>query len=542
MPKITLLFAVILSSTGIFAQADLILHNGKIFTADTAKPWAEAVAIQDKVIVAVGKTEEIMKWKSESTKLVDLKGHTVVPGFNDAHCHIGPGQGSYSITMSQDIVAPTPWPLVRDSIVSSLNGLAKGTWILVSVNAELFEDRTVRRKRIDSIAPNHPVILQANTGHGALMNSRAIQLLGITENTRLVGGVYEKDNEGKLTGLCSEYAGYNVTSKINKNLAYESIIQELDNTYQGMIELGLTSMQNMTTSLLPGEHLNIYMKHGYPVRVRLIPFLMTDEGGPMYKEWVPMLDMMYNMNSIRGLKIILDGTPIERLAAVRKPYADKPGYYGHINFDKVELKKFLQAGIEYKQQSMVHAVGDSAIQFLFNTMLEMQPATFWKKRRLRIEHGDMLSPDQYETAKALGVILVINPLHFGLPAVANARYGNDRMKSFQATKSILKYGIPVAIGSDGPPDPYLNMMLSLLNPDNPSEALNIEQTVTAYTMGSAYAEFMENRKGSISNGKFADMVVISDDIFTIAPNDMMKAHTIMTIIDGKIVFDRKELN
>jgi predicted amidohydrolase YtcJ len=542
MYRITLFIAVIFSGTTLFAQADLILHNGRIFTADTTMRWAEAVAIQGKVIVAVGKSEDIMKWKADSTKMIDLKGKTVVPGFNDAHCHVGPERGFRTIMFAQDMVSPTPWPVVKDSIAANVKALPRGSWIFAVVNPELFEDLSIRRKRIDSIAPNHPVILRGNTGHGAIMNSRAMQLLGITENTRTAGGEYEKDNDGKLSGYVTEYAGYYAEQRINKALTFASIITELDNTYAGLASLGLTSVQNMTTSLVADDHLSVYMRHAYPVRVRLVPFLMSDENGLIYDEWIPMLDMLYRMNAIRGLKIVLDGTPVERFAAVRKPYSDKPGYYGRINFSKAELKKFLQTGIDYKQQSMVHAVGDSAIQFLFNTMLEMQPASFWKKRRLRIEHGDLLSPDQYATAKALGVILVINPLHFGLPPVMNARYAGDRMKYLQATRSILQYGIPVAIGSDGPPDPYLNIMLSVLNPDNPAEALNMEQTIMAYTMGSAYAEFLENRKGSISNGKFADMTVVSDDIFTMAPPDLIKAHTIMTIIDGRIVFDKKELN
>ncbi len=530
------------SPPSVFAQANLILHNGKIFTADTAKPWAEAVAIEGKVIVAVGKAEEVMKWKSDGTQVVDLKGKTVLPGFNDAHAHIGPQKGYYSIMFSQDISSPTPWQQVKDSIIAYARLYPKGSWILASVNADLFEDGSVRRRNLDSIAPNHQVILGANTGHGALMNSRAMQLLGVNENTRVIGGDYEKGPDGKLSGFCIEYAGYNIEQKINKTLTFENIINELDKTYGGMAALGVTSVQNMTTSLLADDHLSVYMRHGYPVRVRLVPFLMSNDKGLMYEEWVPMLDMLYGMNSVRGLKIVLDGTPVERLAALRKPYNDKPGNYGKINFNKAELKKFLQAGIDYKQQCMVHAVGDSTIQFLFNTMLEMQPATFWKKRRLRIEHADLLSPDQYATAKELGVVIVINPLHFGLPAIMNARYAGERMKSIQATKSILQYGIPVAIGSDGPPNPYLNMMLSVLNPDNPTEALSLEQTITAYTMGSAYAEFMENRKGSISKGKFADMVVVSDDIFTMAPPELVKARTVMTIIDGKVVFDAKELN
>jgi predicted amidohydrolase YtcJ len=542
MYRFPLFFILVLFSSGLFAQADIILHNGKIFTADTSKPWADAVAIQGKVIVAVGDSADVMKWKSDNTKTIDLKGKTVVPGFNDAHCHIGPEQGYHAIAFAPDMLAPTPWPMVRDSIIANVKRYQKGAWIVATINAALLEDKAVRRKQLDSIAPNQQVILRANTGHGAILNSRAMQLLGINENTRVAGGDFEKDATGKLTGLCLEYAMYNIDPKINKSLTFEAIIAGLEKTYTGMAALGVTSMQNMTTSLLPDDHLSVYLKHGYTVRVRLIPFLQANENGIVYDDWIPMLDMLYKMNAVRGLKIILDGTPIERMAAVRQAYTDKPDYYGKINFNKAELKKFLQAGIDYKQQSLVHAVGDSAIQFLFNTMLEMHPASFWKKRRVRIEHGDMLSPDQFAMAKDLGVIIVINPLHFGLPPVMNARYGNERMKTLQATKSILQYGIPVAIGSDGPADPYLNMMLSLLNPDNPAEALSLEQTITAYTMGSAYAEFMENRKGSITNGKFADIVVVSDDIFKMAPPDLMKAHSILTIIDGKIMFDKKELN
>lgn len=541
MYKIALPLIMILFSLGAFAQADLILHHGKIFTSDTSMPWAEAVAIQGKVIVAVGKSEDILKWKTDLTQVIDLKGKVLLSGFNDAHCHIGPGNGYKNIMFTPNILAPTPWSMVRDSILASVKVLPRGTWIMAPINADLFEDLSLRRKRLDSIAPNHPAILRANTGHGSIMNSRAMQLLGINENSSVIGGTFEKDDNGRLTGFCTEYAAFNAESKINRGMTFESIIAELDKTYAGLASLGLTSIQNMTTALQADDHLSIYMKHAYPIRVRLIPFLESGERGLNYDEWIPMLDMLYKTNSIRGLKIVLDGTPVERLAAVRKPYNDKPGYYGHINFNKTDLKKFLQAGIDYKQQSIVHAVGDSAIQFLFNTMQEMQPAGFWKKRRLRLEHGDMLSPDQYATAKALGIVLVVNPLHFGLPPLMNARFAGERMKYIQATKSILQYGIPVAIGSDGPPDPYLNMMLSLFNPDNPAEALNLEQTITAYTLGAAYAEFMENRKGSISNGKFADLVVVSDDIFMMAPPDLMKAHTILTIVDGKIVFDKKEL-
>ncbi len=542
MRNIIALIFVLCCSSELFAQADIILHHGKIFTADKQKPWAEAVAIHHKVIVAVGSSDDIMKWKTDSTRIIDLKGKTLIPGFNDAHCHIGPQNASYNVSMGKDMLTHTPWPLVKDSVVSIVSRLPKGRWITIEVNAELFEDLSVRRKRLDSIAPNHQVVLQANTGHGVIMNSRALQLLRINENTRFLAGDLEKDKDGKLTGLCWEYAGFGVGQQINKTLSYEQIVDELKGKYAGLASLGLTSVQNMAGSLMAADHMKVYMKQAYPVRVRLIPFLLTNEADILYEDWMPLFDMIGGNNSIRGMKIILDGTPVERLAAVRKPYADMPDYYGHINFSTAQLKKFLQTGIDYRQQIMVHAVGDSAIQFLFNTMLSMQPAAFWAKRRVRLEHGDMLAPDQYKTAKDLGIILVVNPLHFGLPPVMNTRYGGDRMKYLQATKSILDYGIPVAIGSDGPPDPYLNILLSLINPDNPAEALNIEQTVMAYTMGSAYAEFMENRKGSISPGKYADMVVISDDIFTLPPNEMMKAHTIMTIMDGQIIFDAKQLN
>ena len=541
MRKLLIYIFFLFSAIPSFSQSDIILHSGKIFTADTSRPWAEAIAIQGNVIVAVGKTEDILKWQTDSTKLINLKGKTVVPGFNDAHCHIGPTHAFQHFSLAGQMADPTPWVLVKDSVLANVARAGKGTILLTEINPDLFEDPSIRRKKLDSIAPAHPLILMANTGHGVLLNSKALQLLGITENTRLAGGSIEKDENGRLTGYCTEYAGFNISQKINENIFGGYITQDLDRIYLELASMGITSLQNMTTSLTPERYRFYYLKHAFPLRIRLIPFLMTDEAGLKYKEWVDLLDASYKNTSIRGIKIILDGTPIERLATVRKPYSDKPGYFGNLDFNKTELKKFLQFGIDYKQQILVHAVGDSAIQFLFNTMLEMQPAPFWKNRRVRVEHGDLLSPDQYATAKALGIIVVINPLHFGLPAVMNARYAGERMKYFQSAKTLLQQGIPIAIGSDGPANPYLNMMLAVLNPDNPQEALSIEQAVTAYTMGSAYAEFMENRKGSITTGKFADLVVVSDDIFSMKPADLIRARTILTIMDGRIIFDSGEL-
>ena len=202
------------------------------------------------------------------------------------------------------------------------------------------------------------------------------------------------------------------------------------------------------------------------------------------------------------------------------------------------LKKYIQFCLQNKQQIIVHAVGDSAIITLIRSLRALHPDNFWKDKRVRIEHAELAvtSLTDIKVLQQMGIIIVQNPLHLGLPQVMAIRW-NNRSPYLQAMRSLIDNNIPLAIGSDGPHNPFLNIMLATIHPDNPKEAITVEEAVTAYTYGSAYAEFKERQKGTLTVGKLADLVVLSQDIFNVALQQLPATSVIMTLVDGKIVFE-----
>jgi predicted amidohydrolase YtcJ len=238
---------------------------------------------------------------------------------------------------------------------------------------------------------------------------------------------------------------------------------------------------------------------------------------------------------VSGVKYIVDGTPVERLMFLRQPYSDAPGTRGRLNFEEPELRAFLAHAMSERVQPMFHATGDAAIDVVLGA-LEATGGEKWLSIRPRIEHGDMLEPGQFARAKRMGVILVQNPSHFMLPDVMQSRLGERRSRT-TLVGSALRAGVPLALGSDGPLNPFLNVMFATINAVNPSEALTVEEALVAYTHGSALAEFMEERKGTLTAGKLADLAILSQDIFNVTPPELPKTTSLVTIVGGRVVHD-----
>ena len=521
----------------IFAQADFIFYNGKIFTSDRKKLWVSAVAVKGEYILQTGSDKEILSLKQPETKLINLKGKSVVPGFNDAHNHVGPDYPSYQVRILNQLEDPTPWSQIEDSLLSITKKLPAGKLIVVTINPQLLNDSLINRQRIDSAAPFHPVILRAWTGHGKILNTAALKLTGISGSSAFLGGWVEKDASGEPTGLLMEYAGFRLTFKLNEKLSSQKIISDIKASYKKFAKEGITTMQTMSDALPAKWSQQIYSFNEFGIRVRVIPFPLTGPGEINFKEWKGKFGRKNSLNSISGLKIILDATPVERWAAVRKPYSDQESNYGKLNFTIPVLKEFIQFALDNKQQIIVHAVGDSAIQILMNVMLSMHPAPWWKDKRVRIEHGDMLFEDQRSLAKELGLVFVLNPTHFSIAGIMNKRLNDERFLQVQPMKSLLQQGIPFALGSDGPENPFLNLMSAVMHPTNPKEALGMDEAVIAYTYGSAFAEFAEHQKGTLSKGKLADLVVLSQNIFEISPNALPATTSLLTMVGGKILYN-----
>ncbi len=519
------------------APSELALTNGKIFTADLDSPWAEAILIRGDRIAVVGTTAEVQAAAGPSAKVVDLAGRTVVPGFNDAHDHVTASLPAVAVSTGTDPLPDPPFSLVADSLRAAVARHAPGTRFRVAVGERVLADPTARRAALDAIAPAHPVEVQAWSGHGLILNSAALTAAEIDESVPdPLGGRFERDRAGRLTGLLEEYAAYGIWPRmaVRTDSAVRAAFAARANE---AVQLGITSIQNMSTGLLPDNLARVVDSLGVSIRVRIIRFPLTGPTGRVVDSWRTLRATEGGPVVVSGTKYVLDGTPVERLAAMRDPYTDRPGTSGRLNFQVDTLRSILQDALTTGDQPMIHAVGDSAVGIVLSTMAELGPDSAWRRLRLRIEHGDGLSPDQFPLAKRLGVIVVQNPSHLTLGPLAAARYGPKRMATLQPMKSILNLGLTLALGSDGPINPFLNIMFAVMHLDNPTEALTVEEAVRAYTAGSAYAEGQELVKGRLAVGLLADLAVLSQDIFTIPAPQLPGTTSVLTLVGGRAVHD-----
>ncbi len=528
-PLVAVIWAGAGCGAGPVPESETLLFNGKIFTAALeGTPWAEALLIKGERIIRVGSTDDVRAAAGPVARSIDLGGRTVVPGFNDAHDHINPARPGIEFSTGP---SPTPDPTfsqVADSLAALVAREPAGTWLRTPIGERILIDPGARRMALDRIAPNHPVELQAWSGHGVILNSAALALAGFNDSTPdPLGGWFER-SQGKLTGLANEYANYALYTALTPGT--ESAVRAgFELRAAAAVRWGTTSIQSMATGLDPATLARVLDSLTLPIRLRMIPVPLTNQTGRIVAPWQVL--------KADGVKWILDGTPIERLAAFRSPYSDRSSWYGRLNFPADTVKAFLAEALAAKTQPMIHAVGDSAVGVVLSALASLAPDSVWREIRPRIEHGDGFSPDQYAAAKAFGVVIVQNPAHFALGPMAMARYGNARLPSLQPAKSVLGNGIMLALGTDGPVNPFVNLLLAVIHPNNPLEALTMEQAVRAFTLGSAYAERRDRDKGRLVPGMLADLAVLSQDIFTIAPPELPKTVSVLTLVGGRPVYD-----
>lgn len=519
------------------ADPDLVLHNGRFFTIDPNQPWAEAVLIRGDRIVQVGTSGDILAAASPGATLVDLEGRVVIPGLNDAHAHIMPELPGTRVAMSDNPTADPPAALVLDSLRAAVARTPAGEWISITISNAVLGDAQARRAALDGLAPDHPVMLRAWSGHGTILNSAALTALGVDEAVAdPLGGRFERAAAGRLTGRLEEYAEFNLMSRMPW-LADTGAIAVAYRGFAGMMaRWGVTSVQNFVSGVEPAALNALLPSLDLPIRIRMVPWPMTTPGGREMASWTNLQAPGGGMVTVSGVKYVLDGTPIERLAALRQPYQDH-GSSGRINFPADTIRALLADALARNQQPLLHAIGDSTIAVLLNLMLDIAPEERWQQLRPRIEHGDFLSPDLIPLARRLGVVVVQNPSHFTIVPEFMARVDGARRAWAQPVRSLLESGVVMALGSDGPPNPFLNIMLAAMHPVNPAEALTVAQLVGLYTRGSAYAEFAETERGSIMAGMLADLAVLSQDIFTVPLEALPGTESVLTLVGGRAVWD-----
>jgi len=520
------------------APPDAALLNGKIFTGDAAHPYVQAIAIRGERITAIGDSAKIRALADTHTRQIDLGGRTVIPGINDAHVHLSISPPN---RIDLELKSPDPdWPEMKAAIAAAVLKTSKGTFIYGTIGWNLFRDLAVNRDTLDQVAPNNPVILATFTSHAWIVDSAALARIGIRENEPdPLGGRYERSPDGRLTGVIREYALEQVWRNQSSQTSEADALRELRETFSAAVKWGVTTIQDMENDMPPDRCIALLEKIPVPIRVRVIRMPGTTPAGRDIQEGRPVPKISNPLITVSGTEWILDGTPVEGTFAARSDPSTFEYFQLHeqMTFPQTELAAMLRETLHDHDQLLLHVSASRAAAAMLSAMQSAGGAQVWAKQRVRFEHGDGLTPDLIPQVKERGIIVVRNPIHgAGGDESPDLRGVFERIKA-QPLRSLLAAGIPVAFGSDGPPNPYLNIMLASLDPARPSEAITREQAVIAYTLTSAYAEFAEKDKGSLEPGKLADLAVLSQDIFKVDPSELPKTESMLTMVGGKIVYD-----
>jgi predicted amidohydrolase YtcJ len=524
---VSLLTAACSRESPVPPEPEILLSNGRIFTG-TAAGFAEALLVRGSRVAAVGSTQEVAAKAASGAQRIDLMGRLVVPGINDAHLHVDMFMPEHAALTFENMDPPCAIVLAR--VKDAVRTAPKEKPIFGVIGQTAFFERDCTPQALDRVAPEHAVVLYTWTGpHAAILNRSAVNMFSVPTSTPPEGGFYGKDHHSaKWDGVIQEYAVFQFWAGLSKLVSDDQARQNLKTILDDAVRLGISSLQVMTFD--PERLVRLLQELDTPVRVRAMFFPATGVVQAMPHPRKRVSDRI----AYGDLKVILDGTPIERSAAMREPHADAGDSRGQLNFTPEQIRGFLRGAREGGYQLMLHAVGDRAVEIVVEA-LEADAAPGWPERRLRLEHGDGVFPDLAKRAQRFGVEVVQNPSHLMLGDLILKRYGAERAKLFQPLRSLVAAGVPVALGSDGPLNPYLNLMFASTYPSNPTEALTREQALAAYTQGSAYAEFAEKEKGTLEPGKLADLAVLSQNIFEIPAEALPATEAVLTMVGGKIV-------
>lgn len=538
---------------------NLILYNGNIMTMDKDKPHAEAVAVKDDKIVLLGSNEEILFSREKDSKIIDLEGKTVVPGFNDSHMHLlGYGKSLETVDLngckSIDEMCKRIMKFVDE------NHIPAGSWVVGSGwnDSRFLENRLPSRQDLDSVSENHPIVMTRTCFHICVANTLALKEAEIFERPPgIEGGEIDKDQEGNPTGILRENALNLVTERIpgpGKDKIREMIIK----ASQDCLKAGLTSVQTDDFAMIKGDFKDILDSYFELDRENLLPVRVNEQVLlPDMDKLNKFINLGYKTGygseffKIGPLKLLGDGSLGGRTAGLLKPYADDEGNLGICIYSEEQLYELIDTAVSNGLQTAVHAIGDRTMEMVLESYRRVLEKHRIKDPRLRIIHCQITSEEIINKFKNYGIIADIQPSFVSSDiSIAESRVGRERAKWTYNWKTLIEKGVRVAGGSDCPVEPFyplLGIYAAVTrqdlqgNPEGgwlPDQKLTVEEALYIYTMGSAYCTFEDDIKGSIIPGKLADMVVLSENIFEIEPNYIKDLVVEKTIVDGKIVYER----
>jgi predicted amidohydrolase YtcJ len=524
--------------------------HGRIYTNDPAQPWAESLAVSEGKITCIGKVAHVLLdcgGAQEGAVTVQLNGQFVMPGFNDAHVHLG---GAAADELAVPLIGvPSPEEMQK-RVAAAVAQHKEGEWITgKGWDQNLWpEKRFPNRQQLDAVAPRNPVILTQVTGHIAVANSLALKSGEIDKTTpNPPGGEIERDGLGQPTGILKEDAAMSRVKDRIPDPTPEQRRKGIELVLENVARNGVTSVQDYSD----WADYQVYQQ-------------LKDEGKLTVRitEWLPFnlpLNELQNRRAQAGyqdpwlrtgaLKAFLDGAMSSRTAALLEPYSDDPSTSGILTVDPEKLTAMAIERDKAGFQLAFHAIGDRANRIALDVFEAVAKANGPRDRRSRIEHAQVVAPIDFVRFAQLHVIASMQPSHQTTDMRwADDRLGRERIVGAYSWASMLKNKVPLAFGTDYDVEPIsplrgLYACVTRERPDGgpkngwePQEKISLEDCIRAYTSGSAYAQFEEGKKGELKPGDYADFVILSDDLTKIRPALFTKTRVLRTVVGGRTVY------
>jgi predicted amidohydrolase YtcJ len=523
-------------------EADLVLLNCNVLTMNPSQPYAEAVAIKEDKIVKVGTNEDINRWIGKNTGVVELRnGETVLPGLIDTHVHIA-DFGRFLTWL--DLKGVKSVEEVKKIIKKRAQVTPQGKWILGQGwnQASFTEKRIPNVHDLDEAAPDHPVVLYHQSGCLCAVNSKALELARITkETTAPTGGSIEHDPQtGEPTGVLRK----NATNLIWEHVPEPTEGEALAATSlacERVVEAGVTSVHWIVSSVSEIHMIQrLCAENRLPLRVIII--FPADILGQMTDLLSSCKDFEDDRLRIGGVKVFADGFLAARTAALKEPYSDDHTTKGKLLYSQEELGALVVMLQKANMRLIIHAMGDQAIDLVLTILEKNLKESPRENHRYRIEQASVLNRKLIQRMKRLELIVGIQPCtiisEFSAWSAVD-RLGQERARLLYPLKTLFKEGIRVSGGSDVPMEqisPFAGIQAAVTRQVFPEEQVTVEEALRMYTVNAAYASFDENVKGSIEEGKLADLTVVSRDPRTTPPNHIENIKVKITIVGGKIVY------
>jgi predicted amidohydrolase YtcJ len=524
--------------------------HGRIYTNDPAQPWAESLAVSEGRITCIGKVAHVLLdcgGAQEGAQTVHLQGQFVMPGFNDAHVHLGGAAGDELGVQLMGVPSPEE---MQKRVTAAVAQHKEGEWITgKGWDQNLWpEKRFPNRQQLDAVAPRNPVILTQVTGHIAIANSLALKSGEIDKNTpNPPGGEIEHDGLGQPTGILKEDAAMSLVKVRIPDPTAEQRRKGIELVLENVARNGVTSVQDYSD----WADYQVYeqLKEEGKLTVRIT-------------EWLPFnlpLNELQNRRAQAGyqdpwlrtgaLKAFLDGAMSSRTAAMLEPYSDDPSTSGILTVDPEKLTEMAIQRDKAGFQLAFHAIGDRANRIALDVFEAVAKANGARDRRSRIEHAQVVAPMDFVRFTQLHVIASMQPSHQTTDMRwAEDRIGRERIVGAYAWATMLKNKVPLAFGTDYDVEPIspfrgLYACVTRERPDGgpkngwePQEKISLEDCIHAYTSGSAYAQFEEGKKGELKPGEYADFIVLSNDLTKVPPAQFTKTRVLRTVVGGRTVY------